>query len=153
MPRAPAAGPMKEAPGFIRAALVPELLVTDLAASLGFWRDLCSFTVVYARNEDGFAYLDRDGAQVMLEQIGEGRHWITGPLERPFARGANLLIAVSATAPILAALAAAGWPLYMAPEEKWYRAGDRETGVRQFIVQDPDGYLLRFAEPLGERAL
>ena len=51
----------------------------------------------------------------------------------------------------LAALEAASWPLYLAPEEKWYRAGNRESGVRQFIVQDPDGYLLRFQESLGLR--
>lgn len=64
----------------------------------------------------------------------------------------NLQIAVSAVAPILAALAAADWPLFMAPERKWYRAGAVETGVGQFLVQDPDGYLVRFAEPLGERS-
>jgi hypothetical protein len=39
----------------------------------------------------------------------------------------------------------------MAPEEKWYRTGARETGVRQFLVQDPDGYLLRLQQRLGER--
>ena len=26
-----------------------------------------------------------------------------------------------------------------------------ETGVEQFLVQDPDGYLIRFSQPLGER--
>lgn len=60
-------------------------------------------------------------------------------------------IAVSAVAPILDALAAADWPLYMAPEDMWYRAGTMETGVRQFLVQDPDGYLIRFSEGLGLR--
>ncbi len=30
-------------------ALVPELLVADLDRSLGFWCDLCGFTVRYAR--------------------------------------------------------------------------------------------------------
>jgi hypothetical protein len=30
-------------------------------------------------------------------------------------------------------------------------SGARHSGQRQFLVQDPDGYLLRFAEPLGER--
>ncbi len=140
-------------PAFDRAALVPELLVSDLAASLAFWCGLCGFAVAYARPEDDFAYLSREGAEVMLEQRGEGRQWVTGPLAAPFGRGINFQIAVSATAPILDALAAAGWPLHMAPEEKWYRRSEDEVGVRQFLVQDPDGYLIRFSEGLGIRPL
>jgi hypothetical protein len=41
--------------------------------------------------------------------------------------------------------------LFMALEEKWYRTGDVETGVHQFLVQDPDGYLVRFSAWIGER--
>ncbi|MCK0198402.1 VOC family protein [Ancylobacter sp. 6x-1] len=141
------------APGFTFAALVPELLVRDLAASLAFWRDLCGFSIAFARPEDGFAYIEREGAQLMLEEIGEGRQWRTGPLEPPFGRGLNVMIGVSTLDPILAALAHASLPLYMAPEEKWYRVGERETGVRQFLVQDPDGYLIRFSRSLGMRPL
>ena len=44
------------------------------------------------------------------------------------------------------------WPLYMEPEEKWYRAGDQEIGVRQLLVQDPDGYLVRLKSSLGRRS-
>jgi catechol 2,3-dioxygenase-like lactoylglutathione lyase family enzyme len=58
-----------------------------------------------------------------------------------------------AVEPILVALAGAGWPLFMDPERKWYRTGDVETGVHQFLVQDPDGYLIRFSAYLGERPL
>lgn len=132
-----------------RAGLVPELLVAELAASLRFWCGLCGFRVAYDRPEERFAYLDRDGAQVMLEEAaGPGRRWVTGSLEQPFGRGINLQIAVVETAPILAALQAAAWPLYLAPEEKWYRVAAGTAGLRQFLVQDPDGYLLRFAQPL-----
>ncbi|WP_371347355.1 bleomycin resistance protein [Ancylobacter sp. IITR112] len=141
------------APDFVWAPLVPELLVANLAASLVFWRDLCGFTIAYRRDEDAFAYLAREGAQIMLEERGEGRQWVTGPLERPLGRGMNFLIAVSDLRPILDALAAADWPLYMAPEEKWYRAGEGEVGLRQFLVQDPDGYLVRFSADLGRRPL
>ena len=139
-------------PGFAYATLVPELLVADLATSLRFWGGLCGFTTAYDRPEDGFAYLERGPLQVMLEEaFRPGRRWITGPLERPFGRGMNLQMEVPSIAPILAALEAASWPLYLPLEEKWYRAGARESGVRQFIVQDPDGYLLRFQESLGLR--
>jgi catechol 2,3-dioxygenase-like lactoylglutathione lyase family enzyme len=123
--------------------------VTDINASLRFWRSLCGFRITYDRSEEGFAYLDLHGAQIMLEERGRGRNWITGPLEPPFGRGLNLEIRVPAITPIVESLANANWPLFMSPEEKWYRTGEVETGVHQFLVQDPDGYLLRFSARLG----
>ena len=132
-------------------ALVPELLVTDVDESLVFWRDLCGFTVKYARPNEGFAYIVRGSAHVMLEQAGLGRNWVTGPLEKPLGRGINFQIEVGDIDPIVAALAAAGIDLFMAPEMKTYRVGGAELGVRQFLVTDPDGYLLRFQSPIGPR--
>jgi len=135
------------------AALVPELLVADIQRSLKFWCDLCGFRVVFDRPEEGFAYLDRDGAQIMLDEIGRTRDWLTGPLDRPLGRGINLQVRVTALEPIVAALARADWSLFEEPERKWYRTGEVETGVHQFLVQDPDGYLVRFSAYLGERAI
>lgn len=138
---------------FAQARLVPELLVANIADSLRFWRDVCGFRVTYDRKDEGFAYLDLDGAQVMLEERGRGRNWITGPLETPLGRGINFQITVGSIQPILEALARAGWPLFMVPEQKWYRVGAVEAGVNQFLVQDPDGYLIRFSALLGERSV
>jgi len=138
---------------FAWAQLVPEMLISDLSTSLRFWRDLCGFRVVFDRPEEGFAYLDRDGAQIMLDQRGLTRDWETGAMEAPFGRGVNFQVSVPAVEPILAALSAAGWPLFLAPERKWYRTGDVETGVHQFLVQDPDGYLVRFSAWIGERPI
>jgi catechol 2,3-dioxygenase-like lactoylglutathione lyase family enzyme len=143
--------PSSAAPDFIWARLVPELLVTELHRSLRFWRDLCSFTVAFDRFDEGFAYLDRDGAQIMLEERGRNRNWLTGRLENPLGRGVNFQVSVPAIEPIVAALGGANWPLYMAPEQKWYRTGTVETGVHQFLVQDPDGYLIRFSARIGEQ--
>ncbi|WP_425309962.1 hypothetical protein AADG42_14735 [Ammonicoccus fulvus] len=39
----------------------------------------------------------------------------------------------------------------MEPEVQWYRTGADEVGVRQFLVQDPDGYLLRPQSAVGTR--
>lgn len=124
--------------------LVPELLVTDLETSLAFWCGLCGFAVEYERRDEGFAYLARGTAHVMLEQAGVGRNWLTGPLENPRGRGINFQIAVDDLDPILARLEEAEHQLFLAPETKHYRVGDREARVRQFLVTDPDGYLLRF---------
>lgn len=138
---------------FARSKLVPELIVTDLQRSLAFWVPLLGFQVAYQRPEQGFAYLDLNGAQVMLEQIDLDEQWITGRLEAPLGRGINFQIEVAEVAPVIERLHNSGWPLFQACEDAWYRAGDVEVGQRQFLVQDPDGYLLRLGERLGERPL
>ncbi|MFT4042728.1 MAG: VOC family protein [Gordonia sp. (in: high G+C Gram-positive bacteria)] len=131
-------------------ALVPELLVTDTPRSLRFWCDLCGFVVDYQRPEEGFAYISRGAAHVMLEQRGVGRKWISAPLEHPWGRGINVQIAVDGLAPIVATLAAANYPLFMEPETKWYRVNGKAVVVEQFLVADPDGYLIRFQSRIGD---
>ncbi|WP_426977558.1 bleomycin resistance protein [Pseudarthrobacter sp. O4] len=133
----------------ISPGLVPELLITDLVTSLHFWVTLCGFEILYDRPEEGFAYLHSGTAHVMLEQIGVGRNWVPGTLESPLGRGVNFQVGVPAITPLVERLSAAGWPLFMAPENKWYQTGDTEAGVSQFLVQDPDGYLIRFAARLA----
>jgi len=138
--------------GFARAPLVPELLVSDLDRSLAFWCGLLGFNIAYDRPEDRFAYLDLGGAQIMLEERDESqRQWVTAGLVPPYGRGINLQIEVPDCEPVLQRLSSAGRPLFGEIEEAWYRVGDMETGVRQFLVQDPDGYLIRMSSPLGER--
>lgn len=135
-------------------ALVPELLVSDTPTSIAFWCGLCGFAIDYQRPDEGFAYLSRGAAHVMLEQVGIGRNWITGALERPFGRGVNFQVMVSDLLPLLRSLEAAGQPLFMPAETRWYPVGDREeAGVQQFIVADPDGYLIRFQHSLGRRPI
>nr|WP_235938573.1 VOC family protein [Endobacterium cereale] len=130
-------------------ALVPELDVSDIAASLRFWCDLLGFHIVYDRPAAGFAFLQREGAQVMLCQVnGE---WVTGPLERPYGRGINFQIECSDVTVITEALNAAAWPLFRPVKESWYRIGEAESGAREFLVQDPDGYLVRFSQSIGTR--
>ncbi|MET3410127.1 VOC family protein [Methylobacterium sp. 1030] len=131
------------------SALTPELDVEDLETSLRFWCDLLGFKIAYDRPAEGFAYLVRGGAQIMLCQ-GIGR-WMTGALERPRGRGVNFQIMVDRLDPVLTALASAQWPLFEEPRDAWYRTCSVEGGQREFLVQDPDGYLVRLAENLGER--
>ncbi|PNA05585.1 MULTISPECIES: VOC family protein [Pseudomonas] len=137
---------------FERNKLVPELMVTDLQTTLAFWISCLGFTIAYQRPEDGFAYLDLNGAQVMLEQVDPNAgQWLTAELSKPFGRGVNLQIDVEAVAPIIERLGAAQIPLYKTCKDTWYRADDVEVGQREFLVQDPDGYLVRLVERLGER--
>ena len=131
--------------------LVPELSVTDYEASRHFWCNLVGFSLRYERPEEGFGYLVLGNAHLMLDQINQGRTWVTGALEPPLGRGINLEVQVENLDPALQRIMSAGWPIFVEPEEKWYRAGDIEIGVRQFLVQDPDGYLLRLQQEIGER--
>lgn len=134
------------------APLVPELDVTSIAASLAFWCDGLGFRVAYERRQAKFAYLERQGAQVMLCEING--NWQTAPLERPFGRGINFQIATDDLESILEALRKLDWPLFEEPSESWYRVGEtEETGSREFLVQDPDGYLIRFAQSIGRRSI
>ena len=132
------------------AKLVPELLVSSHAASRDFYVRIIGFGVRYERPEEKFSYLDLDGAALMIEE--ETDFWTTAPREKPYGRGINLQIEVDALAPILARLQEAGIALFRPVEEAWYRSGETYSGNRQFLVQDPDGYLLRMFEDLGEQA-
>ena len=127
------------------AALVPELYVSDLGRSLAFYCGALGFSIVYQRPEECFAYLERAGAELMLEEP-VGRVWLAGPLQAPYGRGVNFQIEVEDAAALRDAALAAGAPLIMDLEEKTYLRDDEPIRVRQCVVQDPDGYLLRFSE-------
>lgn len=122
-----------------------------LEASLSFYVDTLGFTTEYRRDEEKFAFLSLQGSQIMLEECNG--HWDTGHLEYPFGRGINFQICVEGITPLLSALADRNYPLMKSPWEAWYRKGNESIGQREFLVQDPDGYLLRFSESLGTRPL
>ncbi len=88
----------------------------------------------------------------MIEEVDPARrNWVAGPLEPPFGRGMNLEVACADAASLRDRAVAAGHVLFLPLEERWYRRDDVEIGVRQFIVPDPDGYLLRLSEDIGTR--
>ncbi len=128
--------------------LVPELDIADMAQTLDFYVRILGFAVLYDRPEHEFAYLGLGSAQIMIHPKSR---WQTGKLEKPFGRGINFQINVPDLGALLARLEAAKWPLFQAPEERWYRRHSEYLGVRQCLVQDPDGYLLRFSQRLGLR--
>jgi catechol 2,3-dioxygenase-like lactoylglutathione lyase family enzyme len=136
--------------GVTFARLVPELVCSDIGRSLRFYTEVLGFAVLFGRPEERFAYLGREGAQLMLEQP-TGRSFVVGELERPYGRGVNFQVEVADVDGLYATVRAAGADVVLPMEEKWYRREEVEAGNRQFVVADPDGYLLRFFEDLGER--
>lgn len=125
-------------------ALIPELVVSDLPRSLDFYQDALGFGQVFARPEEGFHFLERDGAQIMLVAAGEGR-WMTHG-DSPKGNGVNLAIALPDFP--------AGWVetlrphWFVGPFEHEYATGGGSLRVEQFVVRDPDGYLVRFLRRL-----
>ena len=130
--------------------LVPELYCSDIERSLRFYLDILGFRIAYQRPEERFAYLVREGAELMIEQP-TGRVWLTGELTQPYGRGVNFQIRASDVDELHARCQAQCCRIFLPLEEKWYRREDTLLGCRQFIVQDPDGYLLRFQQPLGSK--
>ena len=132
------------------AALAIELIVSNYDNSLAFWTGPLGFDLAYSRPAQKFAYLQRpDGAQIMFyERDGD---WETGEFEVPLGRGAIFQIGVSDILVVHAAVVAAGLPFYVELREKWRDWGDRQGGQREFLVQDPDGYLVMVSQKIGER--
>ena len=89
----------------------------------------------------------------MIDQIGLGRTFdgVQLQADHSLGRGLNLQIRVPDVSPLIDALQGSGIPLYLDLEDKWYLVDDTEAGNRQFVVADPDGYLLRFFQDVGTR--
>ena len=127
-------------------ALIPELSVSGLAVSKRFYLDVLGFTLEYERAANQFAFISYGDAQIMLEQVNG--HWQTGELEHPLGRGINLQIATDDVIALRNKLAASGYELFRDIAEVEYCENEIVHKLKEFLVQDPDGYLLRFSQEL-----
>ena len=135
-----------------KPTLIPELKVMNFIESFKFYTQLVGFEVLYERPEEDFVMLVFNGAQLMIEGLSAKRRlWDVGKLERPLGRGVNFQIQVQDVRNLYQKFIEVDYPIFLNMEEKWYRANNKEVGNIQFLVQDPDGYLLRFFEDLGTR--
>lgn len=131
--------------------LVPELSVSDFAKSLRFYTEGVGFAVQYTRDNPSFAYLDLGGAQIMIEQ-DHPDGWSTGALESPRGRGINLQIEVPDVNAVRARLLVQQVDVFREPHDSWYDTAEGRTGQREFLVLDPDGYLIRLVQLLEASA-
>ena len=135
--------------------LLPELSVTDIDLSLKFYKTI-GFKIEYERPEDKFAFISFENVQFMLQEIkkpddSKKDKWDVGELKYPFGNGINFEIDINRQiSTIYDKLRQSGYKIAFDIEENWYRENNVLHGNKEFLVQDPDGYLLRFSEDLGE---
>jgi catechol 2,3-dioxygenase-like lactoylglutathione lyase family enzyme len=124
--------------------LIPELAVSNLDVSLDFYIGQLGFEIKYDRPEDRFAFIEKEGAQFMLDELAENS-WLTKkPIEKPFGQGINFEIGINNVNVLYKTLCRNGHKFFLELETKEYKCGDDVAVQHQFIIEDPDGYLLRF---------
>ena len=77
--------------------------------------------------------------------------WNVGELKYPFGNGINFQLEVEDIDKIYNNFKNNNYAIAFDIEENWYRQNDKILGNKEFLIQDPDGYLLRFMQDLGEK--
>lgn len=118
----------------------PILLVAEVAAA-EYYRDRLGFTYPRFWGEPPcFCMPVRDGHVVMLSQVDDPRHIV--PHYRVVPKMWNVYFWVDDVETIYAELKARGATID-------YEIGIKPYGVKEFAVQDLDGYDLAFGQDLG----
>lgn len=118
-------------------AVYPQLFVTDMTRAAAFYRDSLGFSVAFLAGEPPFyGQVVRDGVRLNL------RHTDMHPLvDAP--RDAEQLLSAYIVVDDVDALFR-GWNNAQVPFQQRLEA--KPWGTRDFVVRDPDGNLLLFAD-------
>ena len=122
-------------------SLIPELSVSDINKSKEFYLKL-GFTIKYERVIDKFCFLELEDNQIMIEENND--NWKTGELEYPYGRGINISMSVSSIDKYYQRVIDSGIKLFLELETHEYQVDSKIYYDKEFLVQDIDGYLLRF---------
>jgi len=132
-------------------SLLPELYILDFDKSVHFYRDILGFIIEYTRDDPKFAFLSYGKSQLMIQEL-TGEEKEKEKLEYPYGRGINFQIETKSVQNIIVSLEKNKCPLKRGIKDGWYKGKGVSYGCREILVQDPDGYLLRFSEDLGEKS-
>ena len=122
--------------------LIPELSVFDILQTKNFYEEL-GFKIEYERQEEKFVFMSFQDSQFMFEQIhAEG--WNTGELIYPLGRGINFSIAVDDIENLYTLVKSKRLEIYKKLTKSVYLVNGIEEIQMEFLIQDPNGYLLRF---------
>lgn len=122
-------------------SLIPELSVSDIEKSKEFYTSI-GFKIKYERKENKFCFLELEDNQIMIEQIND--NWNTGKLKYPFGRGINISMSIKDIDKYYEMIKEKNIEFFRDIEVNKYRADDVVYEDKEFLIQDPDGYLLRF---------
>ena len=122
--------------------MIPELSVFDINKTKKFYSRL-GFKIEYERNDERFVFMSFQGSQFMFEQIHDDG-WNTGELSYPLGRGINFSIAVEDVEGIYKLVKTLNFEIYRELTRNQYQVNGAEETQIEFLIQDPNGYLLRF---------
>ena len=122
-------------------SLIPELSVTNIEKSKEFYLNL-GFKIMYERKEDKFCFLYLEDNQIMIEEINN--NWNVGEMKYPFGNGINISMTVSDINSFYEKIISKKIVLFRKIKTSKYRVDDIIYEDKEFLLQDPDGYLLRF---------
>jgi len=131
--------------------LIPEFTVFDFAKSLNFYTQILEFTIRYQRPSPAFAFLEFEGSQIMIQQQDRKDNWSVGEMIHPYGRGINFQIDVPDVDRIYSRLKENKYKIFAPPEDHYYKENSTIHHEREILVQDPDGYLLRFSQSMEEK--
>lgn len=122
-------------------SLIPELSVSNIDKSKEFYLKL-GFKIKYERIENKFCFLELENNQIMIEENND--NWNTGKLEYPYGRGINISMEISDIDSMYKRLKDKNINFFLDLEVHKYQVNNKIYYDKEFLVQDPDGYLLRF---------
>ena len=122
--------------------MIPELSVFDIEQTKRFYNDL-GFKIEYERPEEKFVFISFQDSQFMFEQIHDNG-WNIGELIYPLGRGINFSIAVDDIEGLYKLVKTLNLEIYRELNKSIYQVNGTEETQTEFLIQDPNGYLLRF---------
>ena len=122
--------------------LIPELSVFDILQTKNFYEEL-GFKIEYERQEEKFVFMSFQDSQFMFEQIHD-EGWNIGELIYPLGRGINFSIAVDDIENLYTLVKSKKLEIYKKLTKSVYLVNGIEEIQMEFLIQDPNGYLLRF---------
>lgn len=114
----------------------------DITQTKDFYKKL-GFKIEYERTEENFVFMSFEDSQFMFEQIHD-KGWNTGALEYPLGRGINLSIAVENVEALYETVKNGQMDIYRELTKSTYLVNGIAEEQIEFLIQDPNGYLLRF---------
>ena len=131
---------------FERFPMLPEFRVTNYERSKKFYLDL-GFEVFNERPEDKFALIRMEDISLMLKELStEPDSWNSyAPMEPPLGRGMHIQMEVSDVDKLHDKVKKMNIQLFRGLKENTYRENGKLLKCKEFLFQDPDGYLLRFS--------